>query len=154
MAKFGRALWAGVDEPMDSREQLVMATSLWLRTLGTPLDDQLSLANFIRLLVAPTNSLFWAENIPKLAVTVVTNGSVLERMGDISVLWTSEHVAIHRRLILEYFKHTSYEVRINLSWLEYALALAIQSMYNARVDWTSKLAKKPETIGGVEKWEI
>lgn len=151
MAKFGRALWEAGDE---SVAQLEVATAIWLRTLGTPLDDQLGLANLIRLLVAPTNSLYWAEGIPKLAVTVVSTGQVLERMGDINILWASESNAIHRRLTLEYLKHTGYEVRVHLSWLEYALAKAVGSLYNARVDWTSKLAKKPETIGGVEKWEI
>jgi|ERR1700752_4126562 len=153
MAKFGRALWEASDEGK-SVAQLETATALWLRTLGTAMDDQLSLANMIRLLVKPANSLYWAEGIPKLADTCVSTGQILDRVGDINILWASESNAIHRRLTLEYFKHTSYEVRIHLSWLEYALALAMSSHYNARVDWTTKLAKKPETIGGVEKWEI
>lgn len=148
MAKFGRALWEAGDE---SVAQLEVATALWLRTLGTPLDDQLGLSNMIRLLVAPTNSLYWAEGIPKLVVTVVSTGQVLERIGAANMLWTSETNALHRRLTLEYLKHVSYEVRINLSWLEYALAKAMASLYNSRIDWASKLAKKNITIGGIEK---
>jgi hypothetical protein len=105
----------------------------------------------IRLLVKPANSLYFAEGIPKLPRTVVSTGAMTVHIQGVCILWTSEANAIHPRLTLEYLKHTSQEVRVNLSWLEYALAKAIGSLYNSRVDWTSKLAKKVETIAGIEK---
>jgi hypothetical protein len=105
----------------------------------------------IRLLVKPANSLYFAEGIPKLPRTVTSTGVMVPHIPGISILWASEANAIHPRLTLEYLKYASQEVRMNLSWLEYALAKAIGSLYNSGVDWTSRLGKKIETIAGIEK---
>lgn len=152
MAKFLNPVWES--DQGESKSQLVVATILWLRTLGTPLDDQLGLANMIRLVVRPCNDLYFAEGIPKLPRTVTSTGHMIPHIPGISIFWTSQANAIHPRLTLEYLQYVSYEIRIHISWLEHALALAIGSLYNERVDWTKNIVKKAETIGGIELAEF
>lgn len=148
MAKFSSPIWVGSEG--NSNAQLEIAVALWLRTLGTSLDNELGLVNFIRLTVTPSKQLFFAEGIPNLTGTVISNGQCLDKILGINILWTSQAHALHRHLTLEYIQYVSNEVVINVRWLEYALAKAIESLYNHGIDWTTKF-KKVETIGGIEK---
>lgn len=157
MAKFKQTLWTYLvlmenqhETRPNSNKMLEVAVSIWLRTLGTVQDNELSLANVIRLVVPPSNHLYFAEGIPNLTGTVVSNGQCLAKIPGINILWTSQAHALHRHLTLEYIQHVSNEVVINVRWLEYALAKAIENLYNHGIDWTTKF-KKVETIGGIEK---
>ena len=157
MAMFKSTLWTylvlmenqGEQRP-DSNKMLEVAIALWLRTLGTAQDNELGLANIIRITVPSSNHLFFAEGIPNLNVTAVSTGHVLDKIPGVNILWTSKAQAQHNHLTLDYIQYVSNEVRIHVRWLEYALAKAIVSLYNHGIDWTAKF-KKAETIGGIEK---
>lgn len=157
MAQFKSSLWTYLalmenqrEQRPDSNKMLEVAVALWLRTLGIAQDNELGLANIIRITVPSSNHLYFAEGIPNLNVTAVSIGQVLDKIQGVNILWTSQAHALHRHLTLEYLQYVSNEVRIHIRWLEHALAKAIESLYNHRIDWTAKF-KKVETIGGIEK---
>ena len=129
---------------------LQVATALWLRTLGTNYDNQLGLVNFIKLQVPPKNEMYFPCT-RSCNLTVCSNGELIRGLVNCKspILWQRE--GLHRQLNLEYFMYVSREIRIHISWLEQALALALVSVYNHGYKLSDMIAKKPELIAGIEK---
>lgn len=138
------------DTAPNAIRSLQVATAFWLRTLGTAQDNELGLASFINLLVPITNTLYF-ECPEQTGKVFCSNGELIRGLFDCKspILW--QRVGLHRNISLVYFSEVSAQVRIHISWLEHALALAFDSMYNHGHKLSDMITKPIETIAGIEK---
>jgi hypothetical protein len=143
MAQFKNKLWT--DETVVPSSQLLLATMLWLRAL----DSDIGLINMIRLLVPPSNDLYFGQNVLPMPENrlVISDGTVYEIYGlRHSFVWQD---TIWTHLNKHFYETVSRECYIHISWIQWALAHAMVRMSDAGIDWFPK--PKPKTIGG---WEV
>lgn len=150
MARFHNKVWNVESESghrhaeSEPKQQLLVATLLWLRCL----DSELGYANLIRLLVRPCNDLtLGLGNIDMPANRlVVSDGSVYQIHGlKHAFVWTQGQYA---PLNLAGIQLVAQYALVKLPWLEWALAHAMVLLDAAGINWYPK--PKPKTIGGLE----
>lgn len=153
MRKFKRQIWE-TDDPYepDSKQQLVVAMLLWLRTFDRYDPHWLGIESLIELMVPYSTELKLGLNVPALPA-----GKLITSAGDIydipslssgKFVYCSRSMAREFDLDLHGFLHISY--RVHLSYLEWAISTALVLLDRAGIPWKREGLKKPMTIGGME----
>lgn len=158
MAKFKRMIWLGdsqvANDPYepDSKQQLLLAMLLWLRTFDRYDPCWLGLESMIELLVPFSKELKLGLNVPTLPA-----GKLITSAGDIydiPSLTVGKFVYCSRSLAREFdldtFGHVHISYRVHLSYLEWAFATALVLLDKSGKPWRRDGIKKPMTIGGME----
>ena len=146
MAKFRNKLWT--DSPGDAKQQLLVATLLWLRTVDAVPTPDLGYVNLIKLIVQPDNDLFFGHELRDFPDNrlVVSDGTVYQIYGlKHRFTWVETNFA---PINMWGIQLVARESRVHFKWLEWALAHAMVQLADAGIDWFPK--PKPQTIGGLE----
>lgn len=157
MGKFTRDLWSGEDDPVNSKAQLLVAVTIWLRTYDRDAGYWIGLESLINILVPFSTELKLGLNVPTLPADriVSSSGDIWRVVGLGKFVYSSENWA--REFDLQGCYDSSIQLSVHRRWLEWAMCNAILSLDYAGISWhreQSGMFKKINTIGGIELAEF
>lgn len=156
MGQFKRGLWDANDQ-VDSKAQLLVAVTIWLRTYDHDCGYWLGLENLLKILVPFSTELKLGLNVPALPVDRIVSsaGDIWRILGAGKFVYVSDNWA--HELDLKGIYSTEIQLSVHRRWIEWALAVSILNLDHAGIPWHRKQAGMfagINTIGGIELAEF
>lgn len=158
MARFKRNIWIGPEPELsdpyepDSKQQLLVAALLWLRTYSRDDPRWLGLESLIELLVPFSKELKLGMNVPSLPAgkLITSSGEIYDISPDSPgrFLYCSRNV--QRELDLDMYGSLHINYSVHWSYIEWAIGTALVLLAEAGKPWNRNQAPAVKTIGGFE----